>query len=55
MTRIISIEANKQRLGLSLKEVTQGEQAQWQEQRSEHLLDSAADAVTNDVEEAAEV
>ena len=54
LTRIISIEANKQRLGLSLKEVTQGEQAQWEEQRSEHLLDSAA-AVKTDVEEAAEV
>jgi small subunit ribosomal protein S1 len=53
LTRIISIEANKQRLGLSLKEVTQGEQAQWQEQRSENLLESAV--VEAPVEEAAEV
>jgi small subunit ribosomal protein S1 len=53
LTRIISIEANKQRLGLSLKEVTQGEQAQWQEQRSENLLESAV--VEETVEEAAEV
>jgi len=47
LTRIISIEANKQRLGLSLKEVTAIEQAQWEEQRSEHLLDSAADALVD--------
>ena len=54
LTRIISIEANKQRLGLSLKEVTQGEQEQWEEQRSENLLDSAADALEEEVEEIAE-
>lgn len=34
LTRIISIEADKQRLGLSLKEVTEGEQAIWLEQRA---------------------
>jgi len=43
LTRIISIEANKQRLGLSLKEVTSGELEQWEEQRTENLLESAAD------------
>mgnify|MGYP000083939802 CR=1 FL=1 len=31
--RIISVEADKQRLGLSLKEVTQEEQLRWQEQQ----------------------
>lgn len=31
LSRIISIEAEKQRLGLSLKEVTDGELSQWQE------------------------
>lgn len=44
LSRIISIESNKQRLGLSLKEVTEGEQAQWDEQRSRNLMDSAASA-----------
>ncbi|MDQ7025787.1 MAG: S1 RNA-binding domain-containing protein [Anaerolineae bacterium] len=48
LTRIISIEATKQRLGLSLKEVTAGEQAQWDEQRNENLLESAADALEED-------
>jgi small subunit ribosomal protein S1 len=56
LTRIISIEANKQRLGLSLKEVTDGEQSQWNEQRSENLLESATDGLEDgeDIEEAAE-
>lgn len=40
LTRIISIEANKQRLGLSLKEVTEAELAQWEDQRSENLVES---------------
>jgi small subunit ribosomal protein S1 len=44
LSRIISIESNKQRLGLSLKEVTEGEQAQWDDQRSRNLMDSAASA-----------
>lgn len=35
LTRIISIEADKQRLGLSLKEVSDGEMNQWQEARPE--------------------
>jgi small subunit ribosomal protein S1 len=33
LTRIISIEAEKQRLGLSLKDVSEGEAAQWKEQQ----------------------
>jgi small subunit ribosomal protein S1 len=44
LSRIISIESNKQRLGLSIKEVTEGEQAQWDEQRSRNLMDSAVPA-----------
>ncbi len=51
LCRIISIEANKQRLGLSLKEVTAAEQNQWEEQRSANLLDSALDAVEEEDEE----
>lgn len=39
LTRIISIESNKQRLGLSLKEVTEGEFAQWEEQRAAQLAE----------------
>lgn len=53
MTRIISIEANKQRLGLSLKEVTQAEKDQWEEQRAANLVESATeleDAVMEEVE-----
>lgn len=34
LSRIISIEAEKQRLGLSLKDVSDGELAQWKEQKA---------------------
>jgi small subunit ribosomal protein S1 len=44
LTRIISIEPNKQRLGLSLKEVTGGEKGQWEEDRASKLLDSTKDS-----------
>lgn len=37
LTRVISIEADKQRLGLSLKEVADGEKEQWQETQSPEL------------------
>jgi small subunit ribosomal protein S1 len=37
LSRIISIETNKQRLGLSLKEVTDAELSQWEEQRAAEL------------------
>ncbi|MEL6404200.1 MAG: S1 RNA-binding domain-containing protein [Chloroflexota bacterium] len=50
LTRIISIEANKQRLGLSLKEVTKAEHAQWEEDRSANLMESASDEEDADVE-----
>lgn len=53
LTRIISIETNRQRLGLSLKEVTAGELAQWEEKRNEALMDSALDAL--DEEEAEKI
>jgi small subunit ribosomal protein S1 len=52
LTRIISIESNKQRLGLSLKEVTGGEKGQWEEGRAAKLLDSAKDASEEASEEA---
>ena len=35
LTRVISIEADKQRLGLSLKEVTAAEKDQWQQAKAE--------------------
>jgi small subunit ribosomal protein S1 len=50
MTRIISIESEKQRLGLSLKEVTAGEQQQWEEARAT----AAAAMVAQDAEDVAE-
>jgi len=48
LMRVISIEPDKQRLGLSLKEVTQEEQARWSEKRgSETTTDEApADEAT---------
>lgn len=50
LTRVISIEADKQRLGLSLKEVTDAELAQWEESRAEAA--EAAFDLTEDEEEA---
>ncbi|QPC81882.1 S1 RNA-binding domain-containing protein [Phototrophicus methaneseepsis] len=50
LTRVISIESDKQRLGLSLKEVTEGEHQQWEEARAE----AAAAMVTQEAEEDAE-
>jgi len=47
LTRVISIEAEKQRLGLSLKEVQQAEREQWEAQRAE----AAAAMVSHEVEE----
>lgn len=44
LNRIISIETNKQRLGLSLKEVTEGELAQWEEQRAAQLEETDDEA-----------
>jgi small subunit ribosomal protein S1 len=48
LTRIISIEASRQRLGLSLKEVTKGERIKWEEDRSENLMESALEAYDED-------
>jgi len=50
LSRVISIESDKQRLGLSLKEVTQAEKAQWLER-----LEEEAAAAEEEVEEATEV
>jgi ribosomal protein S1 len=47
MMRVISIEADKQRLGLSLKEVTEEENRRWVEQQS-------AESVENEAVEAVE-
>ncbi|MGB7338617.1 MAG: S1 RNA-binding domain-containing protein [Phototrophicaceae bacterium] len=51
LTRIISIEATKQRLGLSLKEVTPIEKDQWEEQRSANLMESALEDVDEEAQE----
>jgi small subunit ribosomal protein S1 len=40
LMRVISIEADKQRLGLSLKEVTEDEKARWRAARAEGLEDA---------------
>lgn len=50
LMRIISIEADKQRLGLSLKDVTEGEKAEARARREEVRAEKAA----QDAEEAAE-
>lgn len=50
LTRIISIETNKQRLGLSLKEVTEGEMAQWEEHRAAQLEEAAVEVEAEAVE-----
>jgi 4-hydroxy-3-methylbut-2-enyl diphosphate reductase len=39
LMRVISIEADKQRLGLSLKEVTAEEKARWEEQQDQQEQD----------------
>lgn len=52
MTRIISIESDKQRLGLSLKEVTEAEKDQWEEQRAANLMESALEAEEDNEAEA---
>jgi len=46
LTRILSIESDKQRLGLSLKDVTEAEREQWLESRA----DAAADITTTEEE-----
>jgi small subunit ribosomal protein S1 len=55
LTRVISIEADKQRLGLSLKEVTAAEREQWQANKVANVAAVAADVVeTPETVEAAE-
>ena len=41
--RVISIESDKQRLGLSLKEVTQEEKERWQQAKAEAKAEVKAD------------
>lgn len=52
LMRIISIESDRQRLGLSLTEVTAAEKAQWEERQLE-LVAAAAAAAERDAEQAA--
>ncbi len=51
LMRIISIESDRQRLGLSLTEVTAAEKAQWEERQLE-LVTAAAEAAQRDAEQA---
>ncbi len=44
LSRIITIEADKQRLGLSLKEVSEGELAQWAEQQAQAAVAAKTDS-----------
>ena len=52
LMRIISIESDRQRLGLSLTEVTAAEKAQWEERQLE-LVAAAAEAAQREAEQAA--
>ena len=49
LMRIISIESDRQRLGLSLTEVTAAEMAQWEERQLE-LVAAAAEAAQREAE-----
>jgi hypothetical protein len=49
--RIISIESDKQRLGLSLTEVTKAELGQWEERQQEEIV-AAAEAAEAEATEA---
>ena len=51
LMRIISIESDRQRLGLSLTEVTSAEKAQWDERQLE-LVAAAAEAAQLEAEQA---
>ena len=51
LMRIISIESDRQRLGLSLTEVTAAEKARWDERQLE-LVAAAAEAAQNEAEQA---
>lgn len=44
LMRVISIESDKQRLGLSLKEVTSTELEQWEERQAEEIAEAQAQA-----------
>ena len=52
LMRVISIESDKQRLGLSLKEVTAAELEQWEERQAEEIAE--AQALAEQAAEAAE-
>ena len=52
LMRIISIESDRQRLGLSLTEVTAAEKAQWEERQLELVAAAAAEAAQREAEQA---
>jgi len=51
LMRIISIDAGRQRLGLSLNEVTDAEMAQWEERQMEPVAAAEAEAGLEDISE----
>lgn len=56
LMRVISVEADKQRLGLSLKEVTEEEKARWREARAAQQAEAAVEeAAQDETQENAEV
>ena len=55
LMRVISVEADKQRLGLSLKEVTEEEKARWRETRAAQQESAAAEAEAEEAVDALEV
>ncbi|HLU08104.1 MAG TPA: S1 RNA-binding domain-containing protein, partial [Oceanobacillus sp.] len=56
LMRVISVEADKQRLGLSLKEVTEDEKARWREARAAQQAEAAVEeAAQDETQENAEV
>ena len=52
LMRVISIESDKQRLGLSLKEVTDAEFEQWEERQAEEIAQAQAEAQAQEEAEA---
>ena len=55
LMRVISIESDKQRLGLSLKEVTSAELEQWDERQQEEIAEARAEAEAQELDESEEV
>ena len=55
LMRVISVEADKQRLGLSLKEVSEEEKARWRESRAAAVVETELEADETELEAVAEL